>query len=102
MALYPVQCSERGSLVLKDSERAETLFEFTYDRNGPIEHRQRQCHAHQVLEDKRGLLYVPDLGADRVWILRRENLSLEVCGWMQCPPGTGPRHAVLVHNGRYL
>lgn len=102
MALYPVQYSDRGSLVLEDTKRVETRFKFTYDKNGPIEHRQQQCHAHQVLEDKHGLLYVPDLGADRVWILRREHLSLDVCGWMQCPPGTGPRHAVFGHNGNHL
>lgn len=67
--------------------------------HGPNKGRQRQCHPHQVLEDRRGLLYCPDLGSDRVWIFRREKTKLEVCGWLQCPPGTGARHAVLTPDG---
>lgn len=45
------------------------------------------------------MLYAPDLGADRVWILHRNRTDLEICGWLQCPPGTGPRHAVLSPDG---
>lgn len=56
-----------------------------------------------MLEDQRGMLYAPDLGADRVWILRRNGAAeLEICGWLQCPPGTGPRHAVLSPDGTLL
>ena len=56
---------------------------------------------HQVLEDKKGLLYAPDLGADRVWVLSRNGAELEVQGWLQCPPGTGARHAVLTPDGMF-
>ncbi|KAJ0104375.1 hypothetical protein J7T55_011159 [Diaporthe amygdali] len=55
-----------------------------------------------VLEDRRGLLYCPDLGSDRVWIFRREKTKLEVCGWLQCPPGTGARHAVLTPDEKLM
>lgn len=54
---------------------------------------------HQVLEDRKGLLYAPDLGADRVWVLTRNGAELEVQGWLQCPAGTGARHAVLTAGG---
>jgi 6-phosphogluconolactonase (cycloisomerase 2 family) len=54
---------------------------------------------HQVLEEKRGLLYAPDLGADRVWVLSSNGLELKVQGWLQCPPETGARHAVLTPDG---
>jgi 6-phosphogluconolactonase (cycloisomerase 2 family) len=67
--------------------------------HGPNQGRQRQCHIHQVLEDKTGLLYAPDLGADRVWLFARKGTQLEVSGWLQCPPGTGARHAVLTPDG---
>lgn len=53
-----------------------------------------------MLEDKRGILYAPDLGSDRVWILCRQKMELKVCGWLQCPPGHGPRHAVLSPDGK--
>lgn len=45
---------------------------------------------------------MPDLGSDRVWILRREKMKLEVCGWLQCPAGTGARHAVFTPDGTSL
>ncbi|KAL1856425.1 hypothetical protein VTK73DRAFT_8282 [Phialemonium thermophilum] len=104
IALYPVSITEEQGLLLVDAPRTELLFEFTYRSagHGPVEERQRQSHAHQVLEDKRGLLYVPDLGTDRVWIVNHRNLQLEVVGWLQCPPGTGPRHAVFSPDEKLL
>ncbi|EEU39291.1 uncharacterized protein NECHADRAFT_43788 [Fusarium vanettenii 77-13-4] len=98
-ALYPVSITENDGLRLKDVPRTELLLDFPYKAtgHGPNKGRQRQCHLHQVLEDKRGLLYAPDLGADRVWILSRKNLELEVCGWLQCPPGMGARHAKIMY-----
>ncbi|KAI8668541.1 hypothetical protein NCS55_00880300 [Fusarium keratoplasticum] len=103
-ALYPVSITESDGLRLKDVSRTELLLNFPYKAagHGPNKGRQRQCHLHQVLEDKRGLLYAPDLGADRVWILARNNLELEVCGWLQCPPGTGARHAVFTPDEKIM
>ncbi|VUC36504.1 unnamed protein product [Clonostachys rosea] len=96
VALYPISITEKSGLLLADAHRTEFLPEFPYQAlgHGPSEGRQRQCHVHQVLEDKRGLLYAPDLGADRVWIFKRDQMKLDLCGWLQCPPGTGARHAV--------
>lgn len=104
VTLYPISISEKAGLLLANDPRTELLFEFPYKsvQHGPNKSRQRQCHPHQVLEDKQGRLYVPDLGSDRVWILRREQMRLEVCGWLQCPPGTGARHAVLTPDGTPL
>lgn len=104
ITLYPIATTEMAGVLLTDDPRTELLFEFPYKsvKHGPNKSRQRQCHPHQVLEDKQGLLYVPDLGSDRVWILRREQMMLEVCGWLQCPPGTGARHAVLTPDGTSL
>ena len=104
MALYPISITSTDGLLLIDEPRTEVLPKFPYEsiEHGPNEDRQRQCHVHQILEDKRGLLYAPDLGSDRVWILRRDQMKLEVCGWLQCPPGTGARHAVLTPDGTFL
>ncbi|KAL4764894.1 Lactonase, 7-bladed beta-propeller-domain-containing protein [Aspergillus foveolatus] len=102
IAIYPIGIDEdTGGPLLRDGAHMEILpdFPYTFGGHGPNKDRQRQCHVHQVLEDRQGRLYAPDLGSDRVWILsRRKNETkpeLELCGWLQCPPGTGPRHAVL-------
>ncbi|RGP63758.1 hypothetical protein FSPOR_8365 [Fusarium sporotrichioides] len=104
VALYPISNTEANGLRLKDTSRTELLLEFPYKAagHGPDKGRQQQCHVHQVLEDKNGLLYAPDLGADRVWTLARNGLELEIRGWLQCPPGTGPRHAVLTPNEQFM
>ncbi|KAK9234663.1 putative isomerase YbhE [Lipomyces kononenkoae] len=96
VALYPISITDTDGLLLLNAPRTEFFPKFTYEsvEHGPNEGRQRQCHVHQMLEDKKSLLYAPDLGSDRVWILRRDNMKLEVHGCLQCPPGTGPRHAV--------
>ncbi|KAK2600062.1 hypothetical protein QQS21_005226 [Conoideocrella luteorostrata] len=103
-ALYPISIIEQDGLLLKDAPRTELLLEFPYGAtgHGPNKGRQQQCHVHQVLEDKRGFLYAPDLGADRVWILSRDETKLEVCGWLQCSPGTGARHAVLTPDEKIM
>jgi 6-phosphogluconolactonase (cycloisomerase 2 family) len=103
VALYPISITDTDGLLLTDSPRTEIWPDFPYTGigHGPNKGRQRQCHVHQVLEDKRGLLYAPDLGSDRVWILRRDEMELELCGWLQCPPGTGSRHAVLTPDGMF-
>ncbi|GAT26303.1 hypothetical protein RIB2604_02008850 [Aspergillus luchuensis] len=101
VALYPISRTDNGKILLQNVPRAEILPEFPYQSigHGPNKARQQQCHVHQILEDSRGIIYAPDLGSDRVWILRRDGAQhLEVCGWLQCPPGTGARHAVLTPN----
>ncbi|KIV98823.1 uncharacterized protein PV09_09436 [Verruconis gallopava] len=97
VALYSASITKDDGLLLTDTPRVETLPAFPYEQvgHGPNADRQRQCHIHQVVETRCGLLYAPDLGSDRVWILRRHETKLEVCGWLECPAGTGPRHAVI-------
>ncbi|KAH7002992.1 Lactonase, 7-bladed beta-propeller-domain-containing protein [Fusarium venenatum] len=104
VSLYPISITEKEGLRLKDTPRTELLPEFPYKAagHGPNKGRQQQCHVHQVLEDKRGLLYAPDLGADRVWVLNRDGPELKVQGWLLCPPGTGPRHAVLTPDEKLI
>ncbi|KAL4799014.1 Lactonase, 7-bladed beta-propeller-domain-containing protein [Aspergillus venezuelensis] len=98
VAIYPIESTKIAPL-LTDAPRQEILPKFPYatteQGHGPNKGRQQQCHAHQILEDQRGNLYAPDLGSDRVWILRRDGAILGISGWLQCPPGTGPRHGVL-------
>ncbi|KAL4749217.1 hypothetical protein BDW72DRAFT_195038 [Aspergillus terricola var. indicus] len=103
VAIYPIRTdTDTGVALLRDDAHTEILPDFPYASacHGPNrKDRQRQCHVHQVLEDRQGQLYAPDLGSDRVWILSQRKdetkLELEISGWLQCPPGTGPRHAVL-------
>ncbi|KAI6750447.1 hypothetical protein HG530_014728 [Fusarium avenaceum] len=104
VALYPITITEAEGLRLEDTLRTELLPEFPYKAagQGPNKGRQQQCHVHQVLEDKKGLLYAPDLGADRVWVLSRDGLELKIQGWLQCPPGTGARHAVLTPDEKTM
>jgi 6-phosphogluconolactonase (cycloisomerase 2 family) len=103
MALYSLSTTSNSAL-LAGTDRTEVfpVFPYTLFGHGPDKIRQRQCHLHQVLEDKRGLLFVVDLGSDRIWIYRRNGIGLDQCGWLQCPAGSGPRHAVMTPDGEYL
>lgn len=101
VALYPISSGNKHELLLAEAPRTEVFPIFPYEsvQHGPNESRQRQNHVHQMIEDTSGLLYAPDLGSDRVWILQRDGMKLDVSGWLQCPSGTGPRHAVLSPDG---
>lgn len=81
------------------------MFDFPYSDSGkgPDAERQEKPHAHHILEGEGGKLYVCDLGSDRVWVIEREGeVGLKVVGWLQCPGGAGPRHAVLGPDGEWL
>lgn len=68
--------------------------------SGPDPERQEAAHPHQVIFDA-GLLRVPDLGAD---LLRSYDAELSggfvPRGADTMPPGTGPRHGVVLPDGR--
>ncbi|KAK8869679.1 hypothetical protein IAR55_000247 [Kwoniella newhampshirensis] len=98
---FPV--NEDGSLKT-DSESPLLKLPFPYEgKEAPNPERQDAARAHQVIEGEDGLLYVSDLGSDRVWVVVREGESgLTIKGWLQAPPGCGPRHAVISPNGKYL
>lgn len=101
IALYPKTPRKSKEVLIESLPRTELFPPFTYQSvgHGPDHDRQRQCHPHQIIESSSGLLYVPDLGADRVWVIKRDVMKLEICGWLQCPPGTGPRHAAMSPQG---
>lgn len=69
--------------------------------------RQTQPNPHQIVFDKSGTYFaVPDLGADRLHIIRwnEEDGSMERVRTNQADPGDGPRHGVFhpVHDWFYL
>lgn len=70
--------------------------------SGPLKARQGSAHPHQVVfaPDGRHLL-VMDLGADvlRLFTLDRTSCRVHGNGTYPVTPGTGPRHAVVTHDG---
>lgn len=68
--------------------------------------RQAGPHAHAVTLDAAGrILFVPDLGLDRVMIYRldpeRGTLEPNDPPWVSVSPGAGPRQMVMHPNGQY-
>lgn len=100
MILYPIDKS--GAFTEAASPPLE--FEFPYKKgSAPNVERQDKPHAHHVLEDSKGLIYVCDLGSDRVWVLEKKGEDqLGVKGYLQAPEGSGPRHAILSSDGMSL
>jgi len=86
------------------SKSPNLAFPFPYkDTKAPNPDRQDTPHPHQVIESKEGKLYVPDLGSDRIWVVKRKGEDeLEIEGWLQATPGSGPRHCVLSADEKYL
>ncbi|TYJ56647.1 hypothetical protein B9479_002577 [Cryptococcus floricola] len=84
-----------GSLIYFPIEEDGTLsatsaspllkFDLVYTEQGqtpPNPERQDASHCHQVIEGDDSILYVPDLGNDRVWVVWRGGESgLSVKGW---------------------
>ncbi|WVQ80284.1 hypothetical protein IAT38_002389 [Cryptococcus sp. DSM 104549] len=98
--LFPLLPS---GLLSPDSTSTPLKFPFVYSGQTAPHKRQDAAYAHQCQEGEGGVLYVPDLGNDRVWVVGREGESgLEVKGWLQAPGGTGPRHCLLSQDGKYL
>ncbi len=69
---------------------------------GPNAERQEASHPHQCIEGDDGLLFVPDLGSDRVWMLKKgQGEELKLVGQLEVPGGTGPRHAVVSSGSEF-
>lgn len=73
--------------------------------SGPSE-KQKGPHAHAaVLDPSAKFLLVPDMGADRIFLYHFDRSSRQLSpgepGWLQLPPGTGPRHLVFEPSGRF-
>ncbi|WWC89948.1 uncharacterized protein L201_004877 [Kwoniella dendrophila CBS 6074] len=100
MIFFPF--NEDGTLSDHPSELLK--FEYLYkDGNAPNPERQDTPHAHQVIEGENNTLYVCDLGNDRIWVIEKKGLNtLSIKGWLQAPPGTGPRHATFSKDGKHL
>lgn len=70
--------------------------------------RQKNPHAHGVTWSPDGrLLFVPDLGGDRMYAYAYDAASSTMSvnpaqPWLQMPPGSGPRHAQFSPDGRHI
>ena len=78
----------------------------THEGHGPDASRQLGPHPHEVVvEPGSGLLYVPDLGLDKVFIYHlhgsRRPLPADPPA-LVTPPGGGPRHLVFSSGGKDL
>ena len=75
---------------------------------GPVESRQQESHAHQVMLDPgQNFLLVPDLGTDRVMIYAFDPESgiltpNPVQPYFALAPGAGPRHLAFHPDGKSL
>src|SRR3954469_7068350 len=72
--------------------------------SGPDAERQDGPHAHMVLPD-RDCVLIADLGSDRVWRARRDQVSgglTMLAPAVTAKPGTGPRHLRLAPHGTML
>ena len=92
---------ESGGELSSTSKSPPLKFPFVYEnKDAPDPQRQDEPHPHQVVEAANQDLFVPDLGGDRIWVVRREGLDeLVIKGYLQCPGGSGPRHCVVSADG---
>ena len=87
-SVYPLQNGTVG-------ERVQKL---TFEGSGPITRRQASPHIHQVkfLPPIPGVegewILAPDLGSDRIRILKYNEGNLKYISWIPFPAGSGPRH----------
>ena len=97
VALYPL--NEDGSL-----QEASTVIQL--EGSGPHP-RQDSSHPHSVVFSPDGkYCYIPDLGANKVWIYRYEesNHSLQPTtpGFVALPANAGPRHIIMHPNAKWI
>ncbi|KIY72241.1 hypothetical protein CYLTODRAFT_344283 [Cylindrobasidium torrendii FP15055 ss-10] len=59
-----------------------------------------ESHPHASFEYGDELL-VPDLGADRVYRLTKQEEAYSIAGWIEQPEGSGPRHVLVVDDLLY-
>ncbi len=64
-----------------------------YEGTGPNRSRQESSHPHQVVF-RGGAYFVPDLGADRIWVHSADDLGRAPREFIETPAGYGPRHVV--------
>ncbi|KDQ17330.1 hypothetical protein BOTBODRAFT_30150 [Botryobasidium botryosum FD-172 SS1] len=65
--------------------------------SGPNADSQDRSHPHEVVEVGNEL-FVPDLGADKIWRLGRSASGFQTTGFIQQAAGSGPRHIAVKDN----
>ena len=73
-----------------------------FSGSGPNRIRQEGSHPHSVYEDGQGILFIPDLGMDRVHLIRYHNSSVYHDCDIVCPEGSGPRHMCVKNEYAYI
>jgi 6-phosphogluconolactonase len=95
------------SFALKpDGSLGDRISKIQFEGSGPNSGRQRGPHAHEVvLSPDNRFLFVPDLGVDRIRILRFDasngSLTNSSPAEVVVKPGAGPRHFTFSPNGRF-
>jgi len=70
-----------------------------YHGSGPNKARQESAHAHHAMTSPEGnWLYVCDLGSDRIWRHKTDDIQSEPDGFTTVPGGSGPRHLAFHPN----
>ncbi|KAI0683998.1 putative isomerase YbhE [Cytidiella melzeri] len=92
--LQTISLSKDGSYLIPSSSVS-----LTFSGTGPNKDRQEASHPHHVFaHPDRAEVLVPDLGADKIWRLAKdESGTWTTAGFVQSKPGGGPRH-VAIHN----
>ena len=97
VSVFPV---EEGKKILPRSAL------ITHQGHGPDASRQQAPHPHEVVvEPGTDLLYVPDLGVDKVIVYRLNGSRRPLPAtppYLETPPGGGPRHLVFSSDGKEL
>ena len=89
-----------------DGSLGNLISKIQFEGSGPNQRRQKGPHAHAVvLSPDNRFLFVPDLGADRVRILRFDSsngsLTPNTPADVAVKPGAGPRHFTFSPNGHF-
>jgi len=92
--------SSNGSIMSLTSDFTKFVasLPIVFTGSGPNADRQDRSHPHEVVEVG-SELFVPDLGADKIWRLGRSaSGGFQTNGFIQQPAGSGPRHIAVKDN----
>ena len=74
-----------------------------FEGRGPVKDRQESSHIHQLKAiPGTDWILASDLGADNIWIIRKDSDGLTPVWSIDCPAGSGPRHMEFSKDGRML
>ena len=97
-----------GLLPIKKGGALDTIKQIIqHNGSGPNEARQQSAHVHGTfLSADNGLLYVPDLGIDKLMMYTFDNnkgkLQTANPAFVSINPGSGPRHLDISSNGKFI